>query len=239
MSDKLLMQRKIPHLLKDVGTGREHRYIRELRVPFDLQKPMIITEKVDGTTVQSRYLFGKLEVWKRFDNFRAGDPKKHAAPESERYRLEKLHHDDPSAKWIWAAVDRHYGGLCKFWGSVWVFFEALGANINARYRNPPLQPTIRVFDIGSYGRFHDFTTTQLAKSAELPIVGAHTQIFGDLETLFRDLRQARYEDSKRDELYPDDNLCGYPLEGWVLRRSDPDGTELVAKIRVKDLAKLI
>lgn len=237
--DELMMQRKISHLLKDTGTGRDHRYVRELRTPIDLSRSVLVTEKVDGTTVQSRYIRGELEIWKRFDNFRAGDPRKHAALESERYRLERLHRDDPSTRWIWAAVDRHSDGLCRFWGSVWIFFEALGANINARYRQPPLQPTIRVFDVGSDGGFHHFADTELAKSVRLPIVGARTQIFGDLEALFRNLRQARYEDNGRDHLFPDDNLCGYPLEGWVLRQVDSGGREIVAKIRVKDLEKLI
>lgn len=226
-----MTQRKIPHLLKDEGNGRDHRYLRELRVPIDLREMVLVTDKVDGTTVQGIVGPDGFEVHKRFDNFRAGDPAKHAASELERYRLERLRRDDPAARWIWAAVDPFMDRLARLPSGLWTFFEALGASINARYKNPPLAPTIRVFDTGRDGEFAMFADTyQLANSFGLPVVDHRLQRFGDLETLVSFLVTQRGS--------PDHELGGYPIEGWVLRQDSLFIHETVAKIRVKDLDKL-
>ncbi len=228
---ELMVQRKIQHLLKDTGNGRDHRYVRELRLPFDFTRPILVTEKVDGTTVQGRVEDGEFVVYKRFDNFKPGDPKKHTAGEAERYRLERLRRDDPASKWIWIAVDRHMSAFNKLPSGVWIFFEALGEKIGSRYRNPALAPTIRVFDTGDGEVFGYFEiTTEMTLSRDLPLVAARRECFGNLDALIEGLRQARSMDAE---------FASYPLEGWVLRQKDENSRELVTKIRVKDLERLI
>lgn len=225
-----MIQRKIHHLLKDAGDSRDHRYLRELRLPFDLSKPILVTEKVDGTTVQGRKEDGEFAVYKRFDNFKPGDPRKHSASEADRYRLERLRRDDPAAKWIFAAADHHREAFSLLPEDLWIFFEALGEKIGARYKNPVLAPTIRVFDTGDGVVFSHFDITrEFARFYALPLVAAHRQCFGNLDALVENLRSARSCDQQLEH---------YPLEGWVLRQKDQDLREMVAKIRVKDLERL-
>lgn len=216
-------QRKIYHLLDSQGNQEDFKYLPSLNAPFDLNQPILVTEKVDGTTVQGRVESGEFVTYKRFDNFKPGDPRKHAASEEERYRLEKLQLSDPASRWIWRSVDGWKSKLNQLPEGLWVYFEAIGDKIGARYKG--LSPTIRVFDTSSEGKFNPFGfLVVLCHQLGIPTVEFHSSVFGDLGTLVETLRVA---ESRDEELKP------YKLEGWVLRQG-----EHVAKIRVKDLDKL-
>jgi hypothetical protein len=217
-------QRKIHHVLDSQGNGDSFFYLPLLKAPIDISQPLLVTEKVDGTTVQGKKEDGQFTVYKRFDNFKPGDPRKHAASEAERYRLEKLQPKDPASKWIWLSVNRWQDKFNQLPEGLWVYFEALGDKIGARYKGLPA--TVRVFDTapesGSYNPFE--TTVEVIQQAGLPLVAFRTVSFGDVETLILQLQSAKPQD---EELKP------YVLEGWVLRQG-----ETVAKIRVKDLDRL-
>lgn len=218
----MAIQRKIYHLLKSEGTEETFRYLLSLRAPFDLLRPVLMTEKVDGSTMQS---CGGMP-WKRFDRFKAGDPRKHSASESERYELRPCRADDPSVKWYLAGFEAHKAAFEEFgrrYFDRWIYFESLGGKIGARYKD--LDPTIRVFDTSYNGVFLPFAeTVKTAYQVGLPVVQHREEIFGTLENLLEVLAHDVSGDSK---------LPPHQLEGWVLRQG-----EVVAKIRVKDLNQI-
>jgi len=216
-------QRKIHHVLDSQGNGDSFFYLPQLKAPFDLSQPLLVTEKVDGTTTQGKKEDGQFVVYKRFDNFKPGDPRKRSASEAERYRLERLQLTDPASKWIWQSVTRWMPQFNQLPEGLWVYFEAIGDKIGARYKG--LQPTVRVFDTGNETSFNPFeVTVEMAHQAGLPLVASRSVSFGNVEALILQLQAAKPLD---EELKP------YVLEGWVLRQQ-----ETVAKIRVKDLDKL-
>lgn len=218
-------QRKIGHVLKSYGTGADFTYHRELATPFDLSKPILVTEKVDGSTMQA--LRGM--PFKRYDKFKAGDPRKHSASEEERYRLEQCSRDKPHEQYYLDAFDLFADGFAAAASHVWIYFEAIGPKIGARYRGEGEGPTIRVFDTAADGAFLPFGETRaIAARAGLPTVANIERTFGNLDGLLTVLAAAESGDP---------GLPKHVLEGWVLRQWDGE-KELVAKIRKGDLGRL-
>lgn len=218
-------QRKIGHLLNSRGEGRDFTYTRELALPFDLTRAVLVTEKVDGSTMQC--LAG--EPYKRYDNFKAGDPRKHGASEAERYRLEKCSRDKPHERYYLDAFDQYAAAFDLVSPKVWVYFEAIGPKIGARYRGPYEHSTVRVFDTSEGGVFLPFGETRaIAARVGLPLVGVTERVFGTLDALLTDLASAQSVD---------DRLPAHELEGWVLRQWH-EGRELVAKVRKADLGRV-
>ena len=222
----MLTQRKIYHLLKSFGQGDDFWYLWELRTAFDLSKPILVTDKLDGSTMQT----DGTEPWKRFDRFKKGDKRKFNASEEERYELRICQPDDPLVKWYieafnvyrdrFAEFGRRYPGFCAY-------FEALGGNIGGRF--PGLKPTIRVFDVADENSYLPFLeTVKIAESVGLPVVPHRWEMFGNLETLLEILSR---------DVSGDKDLPMHILEGWVLRQM-VNGEEVVAKIRIADLAQL-
>lgn len=220
------IQRKIHHLLQSEGADETFRYLPLLRVSLDLEEPVLITEKVDGTTMQAI----RGEPWKRFDLFKRGDPRKRLVSEAERYELRFCQPEDPSVKWYLKSFEAHREAFDEFgrqYPDIWIYFEALGANIGARYKG--LAPTVRIFDVGADGSFLPFfKTVGLVREFQLPAVAYRWEVFGTLENLLEVL--ARY-------ISMDPKLPPHELEGWVLR-SEVNGNEVVAKIRVRDLQQI-
>lgn len=217
-------QRKIGHVLASGGSGADFHYRAELAAPFDLSAPIMVTEKVDGSTMQA--LGGK--PYKRYDNFKAGDPRKHGASEEERYRLEECSRDKPHERYYLDAFDQYAAAFGEVPAHVWVYFEALGPKIGARYRGDGFAPTVRVFDTASFGAFGPFGETRaIAGRAGLPVVACHERVFGTLDGMLAELGAAE----SRDPALPP-----HELEGWVLRQWDGH-REVVAKIRKGDLGR--
>lgn len=221
-------QRKIHHVLASEGEGKAFRYLPVLQAAIDLSKTILITEKVDGSTMQSQ--LG--EPWKRFDRFSKGDPRKRTVSEEERYELRQCEAGDPAVKWYLAAFDAHreaFGRFGQAYPNHWIYFEALGGKIQSRY--PDLTPTIRIFDVSENGAFFPFgEAVSIADQFELPVVEHRTEIFFTLGSLLEKLSVANSSDR------------GFPthqIEGWVLRQDDGNGNEVVAKIRVADLKKIV
>lgn len=223
-------QRKIHHVLASEGEGKSFRYLPVLKAPLDLSRPILVTEKVDGSTMQSQ--LG--EPWKRFDRFSKGDPRKRLVSEDERYELRRCEAVDPAMKWYLAAFEAFRHQFEKFgelFPDTWVYFEALGGKIGSRH--PGLEPTIRAFDVSRDGKFLPFgMMREMTIKASLPRVdGWHRSWAGSLDRLLEDLGQDQWKDRG---LAPP-----YKLEGWVLRQDDGNGNEVVAKIRVADLQKIV
>lgn len=223
-------QRKIHHVLQSEGDGATFRYLPVLRAPFDLNKPVLVTEKVDGSTMQ----FTHGEPWKRFDRFPKNDPRKRLVSEEERYELRLCKPDDPSVKWYLASFNAHrkqFEELGQRYPNRWTYFEALNDKIGARYKG--LDPTVRVFDISENGSFLlFFDVVKAASEIGLPVVAHRWEIFGLIDNLLEVLAS----DTSRDNGFPAHNL-----EGWVLRQhvvTHVLNEEIVAKIRVKDLKKI-
>lgn len=227
----MVTQRKIHHLLQSEGEGATFHYLPELRAPFDLNKPIIVTEKVDGSTMQSRHG----EPWKRFDRFSKGDPKKRLVSEDERYELRLCRLDDPSVKWYLASFNAYCEQFKEFgkrYSNHWIYFEALGNKINARYKG--LDPTVRVFDVSENGVFLPFLeVVKVASWVGLPAVSYRWEVFGFLGNLLEVFR---------NDFSRDGHLPAHNLEGWVLRQHVITHTlneEVVAKIRFEDLKKIV
>jgi len=221
-------QRKIHHLLQSHGEGRDFQYLPDLRASFDLGEPILVTEKVDGSTMQSK----QGEAWKRFDRFKKKDPRKRLASEEERYELRLCSPYDPGVKWYLASFNAHSSQFNLFGQrhpDRWIYFEALGAKVQSRY--PGLDPTVRVFDVSSNGAFLPFSeAVSIAFELGLPVVAHRWETFGSLGNLLDSLTT----DSSRD-----DGLPSHQLEGWVLRQSgSTPSEEVVAKVRIGDLRKL-
>ena len=222
----MVTQRKIHHVLDSEGQDRDFRYLPRLNAPFDLNKPILVTDKVDGSTMQSN----QGQPWKRFDRFSKGDPRKREVSEEERYELRICEPDDPSVKWYLASFNAHREQIEEFgkmYPNSWIYFEALGAKIQSRYSG--LDPTIRVFDVGENGIFLPFPeTVEVASEFGLMVVGYRWEVFGFLDNLLETLEQ---------DISRDDKLPEHQLEGWVLRQYVLN-EEVVAKIRVSDLKKI-
>lgn len=219
----MAIQRKIHHLLQSEGQDDTFHYLPHLRALFDLTKPILVTEKVDGSTMQAI----RGEPWKRFDRFKKGDPQKRLVPEEDRYELRPCERNDPSLQWYLKSFGVCLAQFVRFGETHpnhWIYFEALGSKISARYKN--LEPTIRVFDVSEESRFLFFEeAVTFAVDAGLPAVSYHWETFNNLENLLKSLAGATSRD------------CGFPphqLEGWVLRQVQ-NQEEIVAKIRVHDL----
>jgi len=218
-------QRKIKHLLASAGTGAEFRYLPQLAVPFDFSRAFLVTEKADGSTMQAQDGL----PYKRYDRFTKGDPRKFTASEEERYELRACTRDNPAERWYLAAFDAHQEAFARSARSapgLWIYFEALGAKISARY--PDLAPTVRVFDVARAGSFLPFERAiEEAGAAGLPLVHYTLTRFVGLPDLFWSL-----EHQQSDLVHPT-TFRPYSSEGWVLRQDD-----LIAKIRVADLARI-
>lgn len=212
-------QRKIGHVLQSSGDGQSFAYHAALGTPFDLSAPVLVTEKVDGSTMQ--VLNGA--PFKRYDNFKKGDPRKHGASEEERYRLCACSRDNPSERYYLDAFDAYAEQFAMLDPGVWFYFEAMGAKIGARY--PGLSPTVRVFDSSRDGAWRPFEDTRVnASAAGLPVVQSFYETFGSIGALLGRLSEAESTDA---------DLPPHKLEGWVLRQGD-----LVAKIRKADLGRI-
>lgn len=223
-------QRKIHHLLQSEGEGDTFRYLPVLSAPFDLNRPILVTEKVDGSTMQS----AKGEPWKRFDRFSKGDPRKRLVNEEDRYELRPCRSDDPSVKWYLASFNAHRERFEEFgrrYPDHWIYFEALGVKIGSRYKG--LDPTVRVFDVSDRGIFFSFLdTVKIVSEIGLPMVAYRWEVFGHVNNLLEVLAK----DVSRDEQLPP-----HELEGWVLRQHVVNHAvekEVVAKIRVHDLRRI-
>lgn len=224
-------QRKIHHVLASEGEDKTFRYLPVLKAPFDLSKPILVTEKVDGSTMQSQ--LG--EPWKRFDRFSKGDPRKRLVSEDERYELRRCEASDPAMKWYLAAFDSAREAFERFgqqYPNHWVYFEAMGSKIQARY--PGLAPTVRIFDVSKNGDFLSFEeAVNIVSQFGLPVVAYGKKTFNTLDRLLEDLVAPI-------SVYDDDlGLPSHQREGWVLRQDDGNGNEVVAKIRIADLEKMV
>lgn len=216
------VQRKIFHLLADNGViGRDFRYLSEMnpRHNFKWAEPVLITDKIDGTTCQ----FNLMNVYQRRDNFKKGDPRKFTASEEERYRLEPLNPVDPANQHIFKAVKQYLPKFSRD-GSIVTYFEAFGKKIQARYKD--YEPDIRVFDVTYLDEWSPFDkTVTYCQSLGLPCVKHAPGYFEEgVEQIIELLPKARHLD-------PD--LQQYDLEGWVLRQGNQ-----IAKIRKKDLKRI-
>ena len=227
-ANRICNQRKIQHLLASSGTGTAFRYHPRLSAAAGLAEgdAAFLTEKWDGTTVQATRDF----VAKRFDNFKAGDPRKHAAPEEQRYRLERLDWGDNAHREIKRAVAPHKGALGRLAPGLCAFFEAVGPKIQARYRHLPSSHGIRVFDFARDGRFVGWReTVSLAAEYGLPLVAYEEVPALSLGALLERLGQPNLTYAGADAA----------LEGWVLRGAGAANAAAIAKVRVEDLEKLV
>lgn len=218
-------QRKIYHALESSGSGDHFCYYNKFsrKSRFVEGETVYVTEKWDGTTVQAT----NTAVFKRLDQFKKGDPRKHTASEQERYRLEQLDLDSSQNKYIASAVERYRETFARLPSGVCVYFEAIGSHIGPRFRH--LDETfydIRVFDFARDGVFLSFDDTiALAGEYDLPLVHYEEIENVTVAALVERLSGARsYHDIEA------------PLEGFVLRDITDQGR--IAKIRVEDLAKL-
>ena len=215
-------QRKIHHLLESNGTGRDFRYLEMMNPKhhFNWDDPIIVTDKIDGTTVQADNQI----ICQRRDNFKKGDPRKFTASEEERYHLEKLEESSQN-KWIFEAVEPFREQFLRLSAGVAVYFECFGPKIGTRYRNME-NHSIRVFDVAFKGQFSPFTETIiLCEMFDLPLVGYKLVQYHGIQDIIKWLQDARHADLK---------LYEFELEGWVIRQR-----EEIAKIRKSDLEKLL
>lgn len=219
-------QRKIYHLLKSEGENETFRYLPEFRAPFSLEEPILVTDKVDGSTMQSKG--GK--PYKRFDLFRKNDPRKHTASEAERYELRLLDPLNHSHREFLTAYNSYRPEFEEFgrrYPDLWIYSEGLSSNIGGRF--PGLKPTIRVFDANKNGQYLPFLEIlRMAGEVGLPVVPWRWEVFGNLETLLEVLSK---------DVSSDKELPPHRLEGWVLRQV-VNGEEVVAKIRVTDIDQI-
>jgi hypothetical protein len=240
----VITQRKIHHLLADNGeTGHNFRYLPELNSihKFDWNDPIILTDKIDGTTVQA----ADKRVFKRKDKFKKGDPRKREVPPGERYELVEIFPDAPEWRWVFEAYDRYKPIFKRLFNRFTVYFEAFGPKINKRYRGMD-HHDLRVFDIVQppafvFGDFVD--VVDFCTATGLPCVGRTSMYFKGFDTpqaaLYAWLHDtdAYIEHSDTPELdyykHADPLLEAYELEGYVLRQ----GSE-IAKIRKSDFAIL-
>lgn len=217
-------QRKIYHLLRSEGTGRDFRYLPELnpKLDFDFNAYLLLTDKIDGTTVQAN-ING---VFQRRDNFKKGDPRKHTATEEERYRLEKLGQDEPQNKYIFEAIEPYMDAIKKLSAEETIYFEAFGEKIARRYRGINTHD-VRVFDYSLRDKFADnFSIIQsVANKLQMPHVRLVAKKFKDVAELIMFLQNAEHQDPMLNQ---------YELEGWVVRQGNK-----IAKIRKSDLKKLL
>jgi len=216
-------QRKIHHLLDNNGeTGNGFRYISKINPKhhFDWDEPIIVTDKIDGTTTQA----DNQNIYKRRDNFKKGDPRKITASEEERYYLEQLDENAPQNQWIFKAVEPFREQFSWLHDDTTLYFECFGPKIQTRYNNMENR-SIRVFDVAYKGQFAPFTETiQLCEMFGIPIVGYTLTPLHGVEDIINRLLDARHIDLK---------LYEFELEGWVIRQR-----EEIAKIRKTDLEKL-
>lgn len=219
-------QRKIPHLLANNGlSGRDFQYLPTLNpeVVFDWNLPVILTDKIDGTTVQA----DNTGIYKRIDLFKSGDPRKHSASEEERYGLRKLDENAPENKWILDACSKYRDIFNHLPDDHTVYFEAFGDKIQSRYAG--VDRDIRVFDMAWKDQFTLFRrTVDYCESLGLPTVGWDFKLLAEgVSTLLKILPEARHIEEYFDLVKP------VELEGVVLRQLDR-----IAKIRKADLAKV-
>ena len=218
------VQRKIHHLLANNGEiGGGFRYLPTLNplVNFNWKNIIIVTDKIDGTTVQA----DSQNIYKRYDKLRKGDPKKLTATEDERYGLKKLSEEDPANKWIFKARDRYRKRFSRMKSGLMVYFECFGDKINARYKGR--EQDIRVFDFALDDEYISFENI-LGNCEEigLPPVGSFNHAkFGEVTDIIKQVAGTGHIDLK---------LAGIPLEGWVLRQG-----EHIAKIRKNDLSRIL
>lgn len=220
-------QRKIHNLLDHVGSGDTFELLKQLnpKVGLEIGTEVYLTEKWDGTTVQAT----NQGIFKRFDKFKKGDPKKHKATEEERYGLAQIDLDDPSHKYIAKSVSNYVDKFKSLKDGECVYFEALGPRIGARYKHIPDFQDIRVFDFSRNGKFLAFEEAiVLAEQYELPLVAYRTESL-DIARVIQIL---------------DDPLCyedvDAPIEGFVIREAGfelEDGGK-IAKFRVDDIGHL-
>ena len=223
---RIATQRKISHLLASSGSGTTFQYHARLNAAFEAGEHVFLTEKWDGTTVQATCEF----VAKRFDNFKAGDPRKHGASAGQRYRLERLDFANPANREIERAVAPHVEALRALPPGLCVYFEAIGPKIQSRYRHLPRSHGIRVFDFARDGVFVDWReTVALAAAYGLPLVHYEEVPALELGALLRRLGQQ-----------PPPRYTGVDaeLEGWVVRGAAATNAGGIAKVRVEDLEKL-
>eukprot|EP00935_MAST-01C_sp_MAST-1C-sp1_P001051 g1051.t1 len=226
-ADVLRTQRKIHSLMAHEGQGNSFRYHMKLsETPrFKTGDRIYLTEKWDGTTMQAT----NCGCFKRFDNFKKGDRRKHKASEQERYRLEKIDFDEPENAHIAAACKPYLQTFSRLPDRLCLYFEACGPQIGARFRQAVLADTIRVFDVSREGDddylpFAD--TIRLCDELGLPIVH-YTEASLDLHEVCALLTVSpapRYHGVDAE------------LEGFVVRDVDQQGR--IAKIRVDDMAKI-
>lgn len=216
------VQRKIVHLLNNNGLSRDQfRYVPIMHPThqFDWDKPIYVTDKIDGTTVQQQHNV----IYKRKDRFKKGDPRKYTATEKERYILLPLNPLASEWHWIFNACTS-YRHIFDQLHSV-IYFEAFGPKINARYRDLPVHD-IRVFDMSSGEDYFPFKwSLVMCEKLSLPIVGNIQKSFHrGICQLIDELSAATHADP---------TLTDYELEGWVLRQGED-----IAKIRKSDLEKI-
>lgn len=216
------VQRKIFHLLADNGViGRGFRYLSKInpRHSFNWAEPVLITDKIDGTTVQA----SATGIFKRRDLFKTGDPRKFTATEQERYTLAKLELDAPENKHIARAVSKYLDVFREIYPVIMVYFEAFGNKIQARYKG--LTPDIRVFDVALRDKFQLFEfTRRFCVGWGLPVVGGYYDRLSGVSDIISRLENATHSDEA---------LKPYELEGFVLRQGNQ-----IAKIRKTDLKRV-
>ncbi len=217
------VQRKIFHLLADNGiSGANFGYLPQIssRHKFDFSKAFVITDKIDGTTVQA----DNRAIYQRRDKFKSGDPRKFSASEAERYFLVELNKNGSENKWIFEAVEPFQSKMKQMLDDLVVYFECFGSKIQDRYRAFG-HHSIRIFDFALHDDYLPFEETlQKCTSFNLPNVGYDLRHFDDIFELLASFKNAEHIDP---ELKP------FILEGWVIRQGDQ-----IAKIRKADLRKL-
>lgn len=177
---------------------------------------------VHNTTTQADCL----AVFQRRDRFKAGDDRKFAASDQQRYYTQQLDKWDPANKWVFEACRRYLPAIQNMPSSCTAYFECFGERIQARYRGWHYHD-IRVFDFTEFDFFFDAfaDVVSYAKRLEIPVVGHTTRTFHGIAEIIAALPDAQHRD-------PD--LSQFELEGWVIRQGDQ-----IAKIRKKDLTRLI
>jgi hypothetical protein len=238
-------QRKIYHLLDSIGSGTNFRYLRKLNPKhnfvWDIDNVILLTDKIDGTTVQAN----NKGVYKRIDNFKKGDPKKHSATEEERYKLELITFFNdltykPEWKYIIDAISPYIETFRKIPDNITVYFEVFGEKIGTRYNGLSniirKAHDIRIFDITIDDKYAPFgknvrylSTIEFCEKYDLP----HVDFQIILTRLIRlDVLEGInwLLDWLKSDKHTDPKLESFELEGWVIRQ----GNE-IAKIRRNDL----
>jgi len=219
-----LCQRKIYHIFKHEGNGASFRYC-DGEVHPDCKdwvgKPVIVTEKWDGTTVQAT----RHGIFKRQDNFRHGSKAKRGAPVPDRYRLDLLDIDMEDNVHIKRAVEPHLATFASLSDGLCVYFEAIGPAMGG---GPTITNRtgymILVFDFSMDGQFLPWTEIErLAVAHSLPLVSSwRLDAFEPLPV---------YQKLANTECYtsPPAGYASEPFEGFVIR--DPDDANRIAKAR--------